>query len=161
MTRDRDTDGDLKAKRTGRTGLELGQLDDVLGFHIRMASAAIYRDFSASMAALDLTQKQVAVLELIANNANVSQIDLAAALGTDRATMMALVDRLQARGIVERRPSQTDKRRQILSLTVDGAATLAQAREAVAAHERRFTSRFTKDELNVLTAGLRRLYRET
>ena len=160
MARDGRADDDVKTKGTARSGLELGQLDDVLGFHIRMASAAIYRDFSASMAALDLTQKQVAVLELIANNANVSQIDLAATLGTDRATMMALVDRLELRGLVERRPSQTDKRRQILSLTADGMTTLASAREAVAAHEQRFTSRFDAGELEGLIAGLKRLYRE-
>ena len=160
MARNRQNDIDQRPKALARAGLDLGQLDDVLGFHIRMASAAIYRDFSASMAELDLTQKQVAVLELIANNANVSQIDLAAALGTDRATMMALIDRLESRGVVERRPSQTDKRRQILSLTAEGTATLASAREAVATHERRFTSRFETTELEALIAGLKRLYRE-
>ena len=160
MAHNRQTDIDQRPKGIGRAGLELGQLDEVLGFHVRMASAAIYRDFSASMAELDLTQKQVAVLELIANNANVSQIDLAAALGTDRATMMALIDRLESRGVVERRPSQTDKRRQLLSLTIQGTATLASARATVATHERRFTSRFDAGELEALVAGLKRLYRE-
>jgi len=154
------SDDDMKPKAGARRGLDLGQLDGVLGFHVRMASAAIYRDFAASMSALDLTQKQVAVLELVTNNAHVSQIDLAAALGTDRATMMALIDRLEARGIIERRPSQTDKRRQILSLTAEGRAVLAKAREAVAAHERRFTSRYDPAELETLVAGLKRLYRE-
>ena len=88
----------LKAKAT-RPALALGALDGVLGFHVRMAAAAIYRDFAASMAALELTQKQFAVLELIACNSGVSQTDLAATLGTDRATMMALIDRLEARGL--------------------------------------------------------------
>jgi DNA-binding MarR family transcriptional regulator len=161
MTRDQLNDSDTKPKAGARPGLDLGQLDGVLGFHVRMASAAIYRDFAASMTALDLTQKQVAVLELIANNTGVSQIDLAAALGTDRATMMALVDRLEARRIVERRPSQTDKRRQILSLTADGSAVLTKARDAVAEHERRFTSRYGADELEALIVGLKRLYRES
>jgi DNA-binding MarR family transcriptional regulator len=161
MARNRQNEIDQRLKALARAGLDLGQLDDVLGFHIRMASAAIYRDFSASMAELDLTQKQVAVLELIANNANVSQIDLAAALGTDRATMMALIDRLESRGVVERRPSQTDKRRQILSLSIEGAAILTSARVAVATHERRFTSRYDAGELEALVAGLKRLYRES
>lgn len=118
--------------------LHLGRLEGLVGFHLRMASAAFARDFAGAMAELDLSQKQCAVLELIDANPQVSQIDLAAALGTDRATMMAIVDRLHGRGLIARRKSLRDGRRQELSLTPAGIRLLRRARERIAAHEARF-----------------------
>src|SRR5262245_66118774 len=142
------------------TGLDLGRLEGILGFHVRMANAAIYRDFAATLAALALTQKQLAVLELIAENPGVSQIDLANALGTDRATMMALVDRLDLRGLIERRSSSLDKRRQELRLTDAGEAVRREAFGLVDRHEQRFLSRFTPAEREMLVDALKRIYRD-
>lgn len=85
-------------------GLDVGRLGDLMGFHLRMAHVAVYRDFAETMEELALTQKQLAVMELVAGNPGASQIDLANTLGTDRATMMALVNRLAARDLIERRP---------------------------------------------------------
>jgi hypothetical protein len=65
----------------GEARLDFGRLDALLGFHLRMASGAVARDFAATMDELGLTQKQCAVLELIAANPHISQIDMAAALG--------------------------------------------------------------------------------
>lgn len=122
-------------------GLSFGRLDGLLGFHLRMASAALARDFAASLGDLELTQTQCALLELIAANPGVSQIEMAAALGMDRATTMGVVDRLEARGLVRRSPSRRDRRRQDLQLTDSGEALLATARRLIAAHERRFADR--------------------
>ena len=140
------------------TGLSYGRLDELLGFHLRMASAAMARDFGEAMDALNLTQKQCAVLELIAANPQSSQIDLAAALGTDRATMMALVDRLDARGLIARTPSARDRRRQELSLTEDGQTLLKDARRRIAAHERRYLDRLGTAKAERLLALLREIY---
>ncbi|MDR3476153.1 MAG: MarR family transcriptional regulator [Devosia sp.] len=142
----------------GRRGLALGMLDGLLGFHVRMAQAAIYRDFAASLAPLDITQKQFATLELIACNPGVSQIDLAATLGTDRATMMALVDRLDARGWVERAVSAVDRRRQELRLTATGRADLDRARAMAVAHEERLLDGISSAERTTLAAVLGRIH---
>lgn len=138
-------------------GLDLSGLDGLLGFHLRMAHVAMYRDFAAAMSELDLTQKQCAVLRLVGGNPGVSQVDLAATLGTDRATMMAIVDRLEQRGLVGRTRSVSDRRRQELNLTAAGEALLAQANRAIDAHERNFTARFTAAELKALTSALKRI----
>src|ERR1700712_3040312 len=88
------------------SGLSLGRLNGLLGFYLRMARAAAARAFASTLAGLGLTQKQCAVLELIAANPQVSQIDMAATLDMDRATMMAVVDRLDDRGLVLRAASR-------------------------------------------------------
>jgi DNA-binding MarR family transcriptional regulator len=140
--------------------LDLDGLPDLLGFHLRLAHVAVYRDFATAMAELDLTQKQCATLQLIGANSGVSQVDLAATLGTDRATMMAIIDRLEQRGFVLRRRSASDRRRQELTLTEVGEDMLQRARRVIAQHERHFTSRFTKDELKALMNALGRIHQQ-
>src|SRR4051812_12661481 len=77
----------------------LGGLAEVVGVHLRLAQTAIYRNFYERLGHLDLTPKQTSVLWLIGETPGIAQIDLAARLDMDRATMMAIVDRLEARGL--------------------------------------------------------------
>ncbi|EJC83448.1 transcriptional regulator [Rhizobium leguminosarum bv. trifolii WSM2297] len=159
MTRKAPQD-DLEDEEAAATPpLDIGRLGDLLGFHLRMAHVAIYRDFAETMEELALTQKQLAVMELAAGNPGASQIDLANTLGTDRATMMALVNRLAARNLIERRPSAADRRRQELHLTEAGRAMLAQARELIDRHEQRFIDLFSPDEMDGLLVALKRIYK--
>jgi len=144
-------------EQTAQDRLDFGRLDGLMGFHLRMASAAVARDFAMAMAGLDLTQKQCAVLELIAANPQVSQIDLAQALGTDRATMMAVVDRLDGRGLILRRKSGRDGRRQELSLSAAGGRLLGEARDRIAAHEARFRAGLGDRRTDALIVLLRRV----
>jgi DNA-binding MarR family transcriptional regulator len=133
------------------------RLTGLLGFQIRMAQATLYRDFAAAMGELNLTQRQMAVLEIVADSPGISQVDIAAQLLTDRATMMAIVDRLQDRDLLERRRSTEDRRRQEIFLTPTGLTLLSTARNIIAQHEKRFTDRFTAEELEVLLDALRRI----
>lgn len=132
-------------------------LDRILGFRIRMAHTAIYRDFSAAMQDLGLTQKQTATLWLVESNPGASQASIAGALSMDRATMMAIVDRLQEAGLLMRKRSLADRRRQELYLTPAGQKALSKAKTAIAKHERRFTARLTAAELEVLLSALGKL----
>lgn len=155
------TKDDFESEHAPATpALDVGRLGDLLGFHLRMAHVAIYRDFAETMEELALTQKQLAVMELISGNPGASQIDLANTLGTDRATMMALVNRLAARDLIERRPSSADRRRQELHLTKAGSAVLTRARKLIDKHEQRFIALFSRGEMDALLAALKRIYAE-
>lgn len=154
------TKDDFESEHAPAPALDVGRLGDLLGFHLRMAHVAIYRDFAETMEELALTQKQLAVMELISGNPGASQIDLANTLGTDRATMMALVNRLAARDLIERRPSSADRRRQELHLTKAGSAVLTRARKLIDKHEQRFIALFSRDEMDALLAALKRIYAE-
>jgi len=140
--------------------LALDGLPELLGFNLRLAQVAMYRDWALSMTELELTQKQAATLQLIGANPGVSQVDLASTLGTDRATMMATIDRLEERGFVVRRRSTEDRRRQELNLTELGEKMVARAKRTMAEHERRFTSRFTPEELKALMNALGRIHQQ-
>src|SRR3954468_21533443 len=55
--------------------LDIASLEGLLGFRLRMAQLALYRDFSVTLAELDLTQKQCAILQIVGANPGVSQVD--------------------------------------------------------------------------------------
>ena len=133
-------------------------LHEVLGFHIRLAHGAVYRHFSETFANLGLTQKQVSVMWLIEAFPQIAQTDLAERLQMDRATTMAIVNRLQARELLTRGKSQTDKRKQILTLTATGQETLANAKLAIAQHESWLNARFTDEERETLRSLLMRIH---
>jgi len=141
-------------------GEGLGDLGDIVGFNLRLAYNAVYRHFMGSFSHLDLTQKQVSVLWLISDNPGIAQIDLAARLDMDRATMMAIVDRLEARDFLARTRSKSDRRRQDLHLTSVGKAILAEARAAVREHERWLKARIGDEAKTAdFVETLRRIYR--
>ena len=144
--------------RLAASGLALDGLDSVLGLHLRMAQAVVSRQFLDRLAPLELTQKQTAVLWLVGANPGVSQVALATTLGMDRATMMAIVDRLESRELLTRKRSTEDARRTALTLTKPGRETLAAAKEAVGEHERYLESLLTGGEAAALVGILKRLY---
>lgn len=140
------------------TGRDIGAIDDIVGFHIRLAHGAAYRHFMETFAHLELTQKQVSVMWLIDDHPGIAQADIGRRLQMDRATTMAIINRLQARGYLVRGRSPHDGRRQTLTLTPDGHDALLKARAAIWEHEKWLTGRFTAQELDMLVKLLRRIH---
>ena len=136
--------------------LVFAELDGLLGYHLRRAQGAMHRDFMATVAGFELTQKQAATLWLIHANPGVAQVSVASALGMDRATMMSVTDRLEERGFVVRKRSTVDRRRQELYLTPLGQATLRKVKARINAHESRVQELFTEQELSSLIAMLKK-----
>jgi len=130
------------------------ELDGLLGYRLRRAQGAMHRDYMATVSGLELTQKQTATLWLIGANPAVSQVSIAAALGMDRATMMAVTDRLEDRGLVVRKRSTVDRRRQELYLTPGGQSALRKVKARISEHEQRFKSLFKPAELAALLSAL-------
>jgi DNA-binding MarR family transcriptional regulator len=136
----------------------LGELNDIVGFHIRLAHGAVYRHFTETFTDLDLTQKQVSVLWLVDDEPGVSQISVGQRLRMDRATTMTIVNRLQDRDFLRRERSETDGRKQALYLTSGGAKALAKAKLAIREHEAWLKSRFTAEEIDKLVEMLARIH---
>jgi DNA-binding MarR family transcriptional regulator len=137
---------------------DIGGIRDIVGFHIRLAYGAVYRHFTETFAHLGLTQKQVSVLWLIDDHPGIAQTGLAQRMRMDRATTMAIVNRLQARRLLVRGRSTTDRRKQTLHLTVHGHRMLVTARRAIRQHERWLKSRFKRREVAMLIELLTRIH---
>ncbi|OYY70249.1 MarR family winged helix-turn-helix transcriptional regulator [Sphingomonas sp. 28-63-12] len=137
---------------------DIGAIDEIVGFHIRLAHGAVYRHFTETFVDLDLTQKQVSVLWLVDDHPEIAQADIGRRLQIDRATVMAIVNRLQKRGFVERGASKTDKRRQTLHLTPAGHQALIGARACILDHEQWLKRRFSATEIKTLVKLLKRIH---
>jgi DNA-binding MarR family transcriptional regulator len=137
---------------------DIGEIRNIVGFHLRLAYGAVYRHFTETFAHLDLTQKQVSVLWLADDHPGIAQTGLAQRMRMDRATTMAIVNRLQSKGYLVRRRSKTDARKQALNLTVTGRKALLRAKGAIRQHEQWLKSRFTQKEVTRLIELLIRIH---
>lgn len=136
----------------------IGAINEILGFHIRLAHGACLRHFTETFTDLDLTQKQVSVLWLVDDHPGIAQTDLAQRLRMDRATTMAIINRLQAKHFLRRDRSDKDGRKQALHLQPEGIEMLAKAKRAIGEHEAWVKSRFSDKEVRQLIELLSRIH---
>src|SRR5487761_554164 len=73
-----------------------------------------------ALADIGVTVRDLGVLRVIASGEAQSQQEAAAVLGVDRTSMVALLDALERQGIVARKPSEQDRRRNVIALTDPG-----------------------------------------
>jgi DNA-binding MarR family transcriptional regulator len=137
---------------------DIGEIRNIVGFHIRLAHGAVYRHFTETFAHLELTQKQVSVLWLVDDHPDIAQTNLAQRMRMDRATTMAIVNRLESRGYLVRGKLKSDGRKQTLNLTDAGRKALVTAKNAIQQHEQWLKSRFTDREVNRLIEMLSRIH---
>lgn len=137
---------------------DIGEIRNIVGFHIRLAHGAVYRHFTETFTDLDLTQKQVSVLWLVDDHPDIAQTDLAHRMRMDRATTMAIINRLEARDLLIRGKSETDGRKQTLNLTDVGQEMLRVAKQAILDHENWLKSRFSDKEVSKLIELLTRIH---
>lgn len=152
---------DAPAPVRPRVGHELsyGLLPQVLGYHLRRTQVAIFRHFSRTVAATtDITPGLLGMLQVIAANPGLAQSRLAEAMEVDRSTIVKVVDQLQARGLIVREPSPSDKRSYGLRLTAAGAAELPRMQRLMFAHEDEFAQPLSAQERQLLIELLTRLY---
>jgi len=92
-----------------------------------MATARLIREaFDARLQPLDLNLTQASLLAYVAEFGATTQTELADQLGTGRAALGTIVDRLQARGLVERLAVPGDRRVWRVDITDDGRAVSKQ-----------------------------------
>ena len=133
-----------------------GMLPQLLGYELRLAQQAVFRDFEQSVGALGISAGRVGVLILVEANPGIAQSPLAHAVGLDRSSLVPLLDQLEGAGWLERRAG-TDRRSNGLWLTAAGATLLARVKTRVRAHEKRIAARLQPDERIELMRLLRLL----
>jgi DNA-binding MarR family transcriptional regulator len=137
--------------------LDFGLLPELIGYHLRRAQVAVFADFAKTMADAQVTPGQFGVISLIGANPGLTQSALARAVGIERSTMVAVIDALQGRGLVERRPSPVDRRSYALALSAEGEALLEKLKPMVRAHERKLARNLSADDRTKLIELLSRI----
>jgi DNA-binding MarR family transcriptional regulator len=103
------------------------------GYLFRRMQQIAVSIFMEECKAFDLTPVQYAALIAIHTHPGIDATRLSAVIAFDRSTLGSVIERLQAKDFVERKPAPEDKRIKLLYLTKSGAAIL---REIIPAVER-------------------------
>ncbi|HEY7990751.1 MAG TPA: MarR family transcriptional regulator [Stellaceae bacterium] len=139
--------------------IDLGVLPELIGYHLRKAQLAVFQDFARAVGAGELTPGQYGALVVIDRNPGLSQTQLGQTLGIDRSTLVAVIDRLEARGLVERANAPKDRRSYALHVSNAGKVLLGELTRRVRAHEDYIAGDLDAAEKAALISSLRRIRR--
>ncbi len=109
---------------------------------------------------VDVTMSQAKVLYIASLRPGIGMTALASELGVGLSAVSGLVDRLVVNGYLERREDASDRRQQLVTLTVSGTRALDRLRELRAELVRRLLVGLDTHELVSLRDGVAALDRE-
>src|SRR3954469_10144299 len=112
------------------------QLSDRLTYRLKRALADLETLHEQHLGPSGINARELTVLLFLDGREPESQQQAAARLAIDRTTMVALLDSLESKDLVARRPDAGDRRRNVVLLTDAGRATLQEATDASDAAER-------------------------
>jgi len=101
------------------------------GYLFRRMQQIAVAIFMEECKAFELTPVQYAALVAIQTHPGIDATRLSAVIAFDRSTLGSVIERIEAKGLVERKPSPDDKRIKLLHLTRPGAALLREIVPAV------------------------------
>jgi DNA-binding MarR family transcriptional regulator len=137
-------------------------LDGLPGHDIRRLHQISVAIFMQETEAFGVTPVQYAALQAVGNQPGMDQRTLARTIGFDTSTIAGVIDRLEARGLMQRNASAQDRRVRLLTLTEAGGALLAALVPAMLQAQQRILSPLPEAErgefmrmLAVLIAGHR------
>jgi DNA-binding MarR family transcriptional regulator len=146
--------------RPDAAGHRSPRLDDAVAFRIHQTNRLLRTHLSRFLQRVSpgLTPEQWFLLvRLGERHGAVRQVDLAESVLGDPPNVSRLVDGLEARGMVERRPDPRDRRTRLLHLTPAGAKVVDDVYERVIDERHAVFAGFDTAELAALTRALRRI----
>ncbi len=109
---------------------------------------------NAALAELGLTMRSFAVLVTVSDRAARTQLEIAQVVGLDKSTLVATIDDMERRGLVERRADPEDRRARVVQSTDEGRAVVARAAEIVQQTEAGLLGEFGAAEASRLKTSL-------
>jgi DNA-binding MarR family transcriptional regulator len=145
MTRDRSENGRSKPRRPGAA------------FLLAQVGAHAASRFAARLSEAELVPAYAGIFRILSATPAISQQALATALGTVPSRLVALVDDLEARGLVERRAHESDRRTYALHLTDKGRSTMETISRVAREHRQDLLAALSDEEQATLSALLQRV----
>jgi MarR family transcriptional regulator, lower aerobic nicotinate degradation pathway regulator len=127
------------------------------GYLFRRMQQIAVSIFIEECKAHDLTPVQYAALIAIHTHPGIDATRLSAVIAFDRSTLGNVIERLEAKALVERKPSREDKRIKLLYLTRCGAALLSEIMPSVDRAQARMLQPLKATDRKMLMALLTQL----
>jgi len=141
--------------------LELGVLTSSLGYLLRRLQLAYKKHFLREAGSSHLPPQYVGAMYVIGLNPGVTPSQMSAALGLDAVHTALLLNALEDRALVVRRPSPTDGRSRVVHLTAAGRKAFAKLRIMATRVEEDFVSgALTQQETAQLISLMTRLLQD-
>ena len=137
--------------------IDLAYLNDHIGYVVRRAQLAIFKDFIQTMAPVDIRPAQYSVLIVIGDNPGLTQAEVGRALAIKRANLVGMINELEQRKLARRAASPSDRRSHALYLTAHGRQMLARYHKLALEHEKRVTRTLDPNEKRMLLELLVRI----
>jgi DNA-binding MarR family transcriptional regulator len=128
-----------------------------VGFTLSSLGYAVAQRFQATLKPSGLEPREFALLRAVAPIEGASQQAIGERLGIPASRMVAFVDALEERGLLERRPKPDDRRVRALYLTDDGRKLLASAFELASELEHHLCAQLSDAEREQLLDALQRV----
>jgi len=127
------------------------------GYLFRRMQQIAVSIFIEECKAHDLTPVQYAALIAIHTHPGIDATRLSAVIAFDRSTLGNVIERLEAKTLVERKPSREDKRIKLLYLTRSGAALLREIMPSIDRAQARMLQPLKASDRKMLMALLTQL----
>ena len=123
----------------GQNRINGDRAPSTLAFLLSQVGIHASRQFAERIEAAGINPPLFRVLNLVDAAEGRSQQAIGQAIEVPASRMVAIVDELEQRGLVERRPDPADRRVRALYLTPEGKQTLARGRKIAKQHEEELT----------------------
>jgi len=133
-------------------------LQTLLGYNARRAALSIIGVFLERLAVYDLKPVDFSVMSVIHHNPGVTSRQLCASLAILPPNLVGLIQSLESRGLIERRPHPTDGRAVGLHPTAQGVSLMQQAEVTAAETEIEASSKLTASQRQTLVQLLQKIY---
>ena len=134
-----------------------GAVNAQTGFLLRKVSTASFHAFSAVVGEHGLHPMHFGMMMILEAEEPIAQHELGARAGVDPSTMVARMDVLEERGLVERARSRDDRRSYEIRLSPAGRKLLRELRAAAQEHGDRFFAPLSENERKQLHRLLTKL----
>lgn len=132
-------------------------LHDSVGFVLSRLGFATARRFAHLLSAVELEPRHYALLRVIEQSQGQAQQVLGDSLNIPASSMVSLVDYLEGRGLVERRPHPTDRRARALYLTPAATELVERASVMAASYEESLCAGLSPQERGHLLSMLHKV----
>jgi DNA-binding MarR family transcriptional regulator len=126
-------------------------------FLLAQVGAHAAAKFAERLRAIELVPAHAGILRILAATPAITQQALAAALGTLPSRLVAMVDELESKGLVERQSDDNDRRRYALRLTEKGTAMLQAIGRIAREHQQALLAALSEEEQRQLAGLLQRV----
>lgn len=133
-------------------------LQTLMGYNARRAALSIIELFLERLAPFGLKPVDFSVMSTICHNPGVTSRQLCAALNLLPPNLVGLIQSLESRGLIERKPHPHDGRAVGLHATPQGQALMVKAEQTASALEIEKTAKLTPTQRKTLLSLLQKIY---